>query len=148
MLCGLLLGISRLLPCQDICSHFHSFIKHLLGSGHYANQLGIRFWPRCTKFFPLQILKTGRGYRKISKHWSHNRVNVMIEGKCDTLELWESPHSNLGSGRWFGEEVFQAEEKVTPGLELRERSTFCQLRVVQSGLHVKYKGVVNFFRRC
>lgn len=32
------------------------------------------------------------------------------------LELWESPNSNLGSGRWFGEEVFQAEEKVTPGL--------------------------------
>lgn len=44
--------------------------------------------------------------------------------------------------------MFQAEEKVTPGLELRECSTFCQLRVVQSGLHVKYKGVVNFFRKC
>lgn len=64
------------------------------------------------------------------------------------LELWESPNSKLGSGRCFGEEVFQAEEKVRPGLELRECSTFCQLRVVQSDLHIKYKGVVNFFRKC
>lgn len=44
--------------------------------------------------------------------------------------------------------MFQAEEKVTPGLELRKCSMFCQLRVIQSGLHVKYKGVVNFFRKC
>lgn len=77
-------GYCRLFPCQDFSSHFHSFIKHLLGARHYADQLGIRPWPRCTKFFPLQILKTGRGYRKISKQRSYNRVSVMIEGKCDT----------------------------------------------------------------
>ena len=48
------------------------------------------------------------------------------------LELWESPNSKLGSWRCFGEEVFQAEEKVRPGLELRECSQ------CQSSIRVRY----------
>lgn len=34
------------------------------------------------------------------------------------------------------------------GLELRECSTFLKLKAVQSGLCMKCKGVVNFFRKC
>lgn len=44
---------------------------------------------------------------------------------------------------WRGSVKAEGKSYARPGL--RECSTFCQLRVVQSGLHVKYKGVVNFF---
>lgn len=39
-------------------------------------------------------------------------------GYC-VWELWESPNSDLGSGSWFGEEVFQIEGKrcARPGAQ-------------------------------
>lgn len=48
----------------------------------------------------------------------------MIEGigYC-VSELWESPDSDLVSGRWFEEEVLQRGKDV-PGLEPKECSTF------------------------
>jgi len=115
-----------------------------LRARHYADNWGYYLYPQDGTVLPPADLKDQWRIQKNKqlpyKSPCHDRRNT---GYC-VWELWESPNSDLGSRRWFGEEVFQAEGKIMCQAWSQENVAYSDNKS-SSGLYRKCKSVVHFF---